>query len=137
MLKFTLDTNTLISATITRGNEFELLRLAKEGKIKVIVSLPIIEEFKEVISREKFGFSSRQVKKVTKLLFDVCDLVIPTVHLNVIKDDPDDNKIIECAVSGNVDYIVSGDKHLLNIQRYDSIPMIRTREALAIISNQV
>lgn len=134
MLKFTLDTNTLISATIARGNEFELLRLAKEGKIKIILSLPIIEEFKEVISRERFGFSIQQVERVTKLLFDICDLVIPTGHLNVIKNDPDDNKIIECAVSGNVDYIVSGDKHLLNIQRYDSIQILRTREALALIN---
>src|SRR3989338_2415539 len=123
MLKFTLDTNTLVSATIARGNEFELLRLAKEGKIKIILSLPIIEEFKEVISREKFGFSTRQVEQVTKLLFDVCEIVIPLVHLNVIKDDPDDNKIIECAASGDVDYIVSGDKHLLNIQRYNKIPI--------------
>ncbi len=136
MLKFTLDTNTLISATIARGNEFELLRLAKEGKIKIILSLPIVEEFKEVISREKFGFSEKQVEQATKLLLGICDLVIPTAHLNVIKDDPDDNKIIECAVSGNVDYIVSGDKHLLNIQRYDSIPIIRTREALALINKQ-
>ena len=134
MLKFTLDTNTLVSATIARGNEFELLRLAKEGKIKIILSLPIIEEFKEVISREKFGFSTRQVEQVTKLLFDVCEIVIPLVHLNVIKDDPDDNKIIECAASGDVDYIVSGDKHLLNIQRYNKIPIIRTREALALIN---
>ncbi len=134
MLKFTLDTNTLISATIAQGNEFELLRLAKEGKIKIIVSLPIVEEFKEVISREKFGFSAQQVEMVTKLLFDVCDIVIPTVHLKIIKDDPDDNTIIECAVSGNVDYIVSGDKHLLNIQRYSNIPIIRTREALALIN---
>ena len=136
MLKFTLDTDTLISATIARGNEFELLRLAKEGKIKIILSLPIIEEFKEVISREKFGCSARQVDQVTKRLFDVCDIVIPTVHLNVIKDDPDDNKIIECAVSGNVDYIVFGDKHLLNIQRYHSIPLIRTKEVLALINTQ-
>lgn len=136
MLKFTLDTNTLISATIARGNEFELMRLAKEGKIRIILSLPIIEEFKEVISREKFGFSARQIEQVTKLLFDVCDIVIPTVHLSVIKDDPDDNKLIECAVSGNVDYIVSGDKHLLNIQKYGNIPIIRTREALALINKQ-
>ena len=136
MLKFTLDTNTLISATIARGNEFELLRLAKEGKIKIILSLPIIEEFKEVISREKFGFSARQVEQVIKQILSIYELIIPAVKLQVIKDDPDDDKILECAVRGNINYIVSGDKHLLNLKSHNGIQIIKTREALPIINRQ-
>jgi len=136
MLKFTLDTNTLVSATIARGNEFELLRLAKEGKIKIILSLPIIEEFKEVISREKFGFSARQVEQVIKQILSIYELIIPAVKLQVIKDDPDDDKILECAVRGNINYIVSGDKHLLNLKSHNGIQIIKTREALPIINRQ-
>ena len=136
MLKFTLDTDTLISATIARGNEFELLRLAKEGKIKIILSLPIIEEFKEVISREKFGFSARQVEQVIKQILSIYELIIPAVKLQVIKDDPDDDKILECAVRGNINYIVSGDKHLLNLKSHNGIQIIKTREALPIINRQ-
>ena len=58
MIKITADTNTLVSATIAKGNEFELLKLAKEGKIKLILSLGILNEFKNVISRAKFSYYS-------------------------------------------------------------------------------
>lgn len=136
MLKFTLDTNTLISAVISKGNEYQLLKLAKEGRIKVILSLNIIEEFKEVISREKFGFSQKQIDDVLKQILNICELVIPTIRLSVIKDDPDDDAILECAITGNVNYIVSGDRHLLDLGRYDKIPIIRTFEALKIINKQ-
>ncbi len=136
MLRFTLDTNTLVSAVISKGNEYRLLKLAKEGRIKVILSLSIIKEFKEVISREKFGFSQKQIDNVLKQILNICELVIPTIKLSVIKDDPDDDAILECAVTGDVNYIVSGDRHLLDLGRYDKISIIRTFEALKIIDKQ-
>ena len=61
MLKVTADTNTLVSATIAKGNEFELLKLAYEGKIELILSPSILKELREVISRPKFGFSEQQI----------------------------------------------------------------------------
>jgi len=133
MLKFTLDTNTFISATISKGNEYEILKLAKDGKIKIISSLEIIKEFREVISRRKFGFSQKQIDNVTKQILSISDLIVPIIKLKIVKDDPDDDKILECAVSGSVDYVVSGDRHLLDLKEYDNIPIIKTAEALKII----
>ena len=136
MLKFTLDTNTLISAVISKGNEYQLLKLAKEGSIKIVLSLDIIKEFKEVISREKFGFSKKQIDNVVKQILNICELIIPTIRLSIIEDDPDDDRILECAVTGNADYMVSGDRHLLNLNKYGKISIIRTFEALKIIDKQ-
>lgn len=56
----------------------------------------------------------------------------PLLNLNIVKADPKDNKIIECAVVGKADYVVSGDKHLLDIKEYDKIKIISPKEFLEI-----
>jgi len=77
MLRVVLDTNVLVSATITQGKQFEFLELAKLGKIKIVTSPSIVEEFKEVISREKFGFSKEQVSVAIKQILEIAEIVIP------------------------------------------------------------
>ena len=126
MLKITCDTNTLISATISKGNEFKLLRLVKQRKIELILSLQILKEFKDVISRPKFGFSQKQINSALKNIIDISTIIMPSIRLNIVKDDPDDNIILECAIAGNVEYLVSGDKHLLDLEHYNRIKNVRT-----------
>lgn len=134
MLKVTTDTNTLVSAAIAKGNEFEMLKLAYEGKIELVLSPSILQEFREVISRAKFGFSEEQVSNVFKQIISISTIIMPSVKLDIIKEDPADNKILECAESGNINYIVSGDKHLLNLKSYKNIQIVRTSEILKIIN---
>lgn len=133
MLKITLDTNILISATITDGNEFQLLKKIKEGKADLILSPYILKEFKEVISRPKFGFSHEQIEQSLKQLLTLSTLIMPLKKLTVVKEYPDDNMIIECAVAGTVDYIVSGDKHLLELKEYRGIKIVKTTEILVVL----
>jgi predicted nucleic acid-binding protein len=52
-------------------------------------------------------------------------VVVPRIALDVIHDDPDDNRILECAVAGHADVIVSGDRHLLRLKSYEGIPIVR------------
>lgn len=133
MLRVTPDTNTLISAFISEGNEYELLKSAKLGKIKIILSLDILKEFKDVISRPKFGFSKEQIKNVFKQILSISEIIVPKLKIRIIKEDPEDDKVLECASAGNVDYIVSGDRHLLNLKEYKNIKIIRTFEVLKLI----
>ena len=133
MLRITPDTNTLISAFISEGNEYKLLKLAKLGKIKIIVSINILKEFKDVISRPKFGFSKEQIKNAFKQILSISEIIVPKIKIKLIKEDSEDNKILECASAGNVDYIVSGDRHLLNLKEYKNIKIIRTFEILKLI----
>ena len=135
MLKVTLDTNILVSAIIAKGNEFEILKKAKSGKIELIFSLEILKEFKSVISRPKFGFSEEQVNNALKQMISISTIITPTSKLNVVKEDLADNRILECAEAGNADYIVSGDSHLLNLKEYKSIKIIRASEMMKIIEN--
>lgn len=133
MLKVTIDTNTLISAAISHGNEFLLLKAAQEDKLQLVLSPDILEEFKEVLARPKFGFSEEQVMAAFKQLVSIASIVVPTAKCTLIKDDPDDNRILECAEEGNVGYIVSGDKHLLNLKQYKSIKIVKSAEMLNLV----
>ena len=85
MLRVVLDTNVLVSATIVQGKQFDILRLAKLGKIKLITSPEIIKEFEEVISREKFGFSKEQVAHAVKQVLEIAEIVISQKKLDTEK----------------------------------------------------
>ncbi len=124
MLRVVLDTNVLVSAAIVQGKQFEILRLAKLGKIKVITSPEIIKEFEEVISREKFGFSKEQIANAAKQVLEIAEIVIPQKKLEIIKEDSDDNMILECACESNADCIISGDPHLLALKSYENIEIV-------------
>ena len=133
-LRITVDTNILISATINQGKPYQILRLAKEGKIIIVLSLNILEEFKEVISRPRFGFSNSQISDVLKHIINISEIVIPNVKINIVKKDPDDNMILEAAVSGDAKYIVSGDGDLLDLLEYRGIKILKAAEFLRIIN---
>lgn len=130
MLRAVLDTNTLVSAVIAEGNESKILLAAHRSDFKLVTSLEILKEFKEVISRPKFGFSKRQINNVLLHIIEAAEIVQPNIKRDIIKEDPDDNKIIECAVFSKADFIVSGDNHLLKLKRADGIAIIRSTELL-------
>ncbi len=129
-MRVVFDTNIFISAAISRGNESKLLIAAHNGVFKIVTSLSILKEFKEVISRPKFGFSNDQIKNLILHIIEISEIVEPNIRLDIVKDDPADNKILECAVFSKADIIVSGDKHLLNLKKIKNIPIIKSSELL-------
>ncbi|MFH1072648.1 MAG: putative toxin-antitoxin system toxin component, PIN family [Nanoarchaeota archaeon] len=133
MLKVTPDTNVLVSAAIAQGNEFSLLKKAHEREIELIISPDILIEFRGVILRKKFGFSEKQVEDAVKQLVIICRIVFPQQRVSVIKADPTDNRILECALAGKADYIVSGDRHLLELRKFKGIHIVRSFEILDIL----
>jgi len=134
MLKVTADTNVLISAFIAEeGNEYAVLNLAREGKIKLILSQAILKEFNDVIKRDKFSFSREQMVDFNTQLTLISYIVEPQTKLDVVKDDPSDNKIVEAAVEGKVDYLVSGDKHLLKLKKFRKIRIVNAKRFIELI----
>ncbi len=136
MLKIVLDTNVLVSAAIIQGKQFELLKLAKLGEIKIILSPQIIEEFKEVISRERFGFSKEKINEEVRQILEIAEIIIPKQKLDIVKDDLDDNIILECALEAKANYIISGDEHLLALKEYKSIRIINTTEFFNVFNKE-
>src|SRR3989344_264187 len=121
------------SRGITKKDVAEEIKAYRKGKNELILSPQILKEFREVISRPKFGFSQEQIINVFKQIVNISTIVMPSVEVNIIKDDPEDNKVLECAETGKVDYIVSGDVHLLNLKQYKGVKIVQSKSILDII----
>jgi len=126
MPRVTIDTNIVISAVLFGGNPEKLIQLASNQKISLFLSHDILAETFHIL-RNKFGWSNNQVESLELMLREAASIVTPQKRVKVIKNDDPDNRVLECAVEGNADFIVSGDKkHLLPLQYYDDIPIITT-----------
>ncbi len=133
MLKFVFDTNILVSALISKkGNPALLLDRVKKS-YTLFISKDILSELKDVISRDKFGYTEEEVNNFVEAIISFSDVVNPEIEIDAIKADPEDNKILECAVTSGASYIVSGDRHLLELTEYGNIKIITPKAALDLL----
>ena len=128
-MKLVFDTNIFISALVIPGGQAEkaILRIT-EGKDALLISKPIIGEILSVLSR-KFGRDSEALSRVAVFLSDLATIVNPAKRIHVLEDEAD-NRVIECAVSGRADAIVTGDKEMLDLKEYLRIRIISLKEYL-------
>ena len=128
MTRVVLDTNVIVSGTFWSGVSFQVMRLVDEEKICLVLSSEILREYSEILSSKeiltKTGSDCRIIDRVLRKISGKAILVLPTSKLCVVKDDPDDNKFIEAAVTGNASFIVTNDKHLLKLVRYGKIEIV-------------
>lgn len=125
------DTNVLISAFVFGGNPERLFDAARHSRIHLLTSSSILREF-SLIMQEKFAWSRTDVVDALGAISYASELVKPALRLCVIADDPD-NRILECAVSGQAGFIVSGDRHLLALKKYEEIRIVSSRRMLGLL----
>jgi uncharacterized protein len=124
-IRAVLDTNVLVSAlTHPHGRVAPLWRAARDRRYQLLVSPAIISEVGKAL-RTVFRWDERRITNRLKLLSKIGEIIVPRTSLNVVSNDPDDNRILECAVEGTADVIVSGDRHLRNLKSYQGIPIMR------------
>lgn len=133
-LKIVVDTNVLVSAVgWDKGNERQIIDKCAEGKLQLVVSKDLLDEFEEVIFRPKFDFIPHWKKpEFLTLLTEISTILSPGIVLKIINEDEGDNRVLECAVAGEVDYIISGDKHLLNLSNIGNIKILRPSQFLSL-----
>jgi len=132
-LKVVLDTNIYISAILFGGNPERIRKLSKEKELEILISEAIIAEIAEVL-RKKFNWESWQISQIIDEIRESATLIIPSQTLSITKGDEDDNRILECAVEGKVQYIVSGDKqHLLPLKEYQGVKILSPSEFLILL----
>jgi len=131
-IKIVLDTNVLISSIFWRGAPYKVMKRGFEGEYLIISSSEILDEVIDKL-RNKFNIPENTIHDVIRILMAFSFVVEPTRKIDAVKDDPDDNKIIECATCCNADYIVSGDGHLLDLEKYKSIRIVKPRDMLEIL----
>ena len=128
----TFDTNVLLSATLWDGSVAQklLFDLIKQN-VEIYTTTEILSEYQEVLKRD-FDFSDEEVAEILEKVLAFVTLVNPTKRVKVVKEDPDDDIIIECALESNSKYVITYDKHLLNLKEYHGIRIIKPEEARAI-----
>jgi len=129
-VRVVLDTNVLISGIFFSGPPAKLLAHWRERNFTTVISEPIVLECIRVA--EEISQKFPQIK-ITEILerFILNSEIVDTGDLKITEcEDPDDNKFLECAIAGNCDIIVSGDKHLLKITEYRGVKIIKAREFL-------
>jgi putative PIN family toxin of toxin-antitoxin system len=123
-LRVVLDTNVYFSAfNSTRGVPFELWRRAARGEYILLISPAIIRELARVL-REDLKWPQPDIIAQLKLVVRVARLIEPKLTLEVVVADPDDDRILECAVAGNADLVVSGDRHLTRLKAFQGIGIV-------------
>ena len=132
-MKVVLDTNVLISGILWEGNESRVLKLCKTNDLKSITSAQIIWELEGVLSRKKFDLSQNEVNLAVALVLSFSKLVRPKTRIDVIGQHPEDNRILECAIEGKADLIITGDAHLLALKEYSGIKIMNARDFLKTI----
>lgn len=118
-----LDTNIYISALLFGGVPAEIIELARKKKINLAVSSPILLELARIL-QIKFHFQRKTILEIISELKRISTVVFPQIKIDRIKEDPPDNRILECAVACHADYIVTGDKkHIRRLHSYQNIPI--------------
>lgn len=119
-----LDTNVLISAIFSKQSPpFQCLMLAKLGDIESVTCQEILAEFTEKLLR-KFKFSQEMTQETVGAVRQVSRLVTISGLLKSVPQDADDDMVVECAVLGKATHIVTGDKHLLCLERYQNVEIV-------------
>jgi putative PIN family toxin of toxin-antitoxin system len=130
-VKVVFDSNIFISALVIPGSAAEkaILKIIERKNDKLIISKEIISEVLSVLS-VKFSRDKEAISRVAVHLSEIAELVYPAKRIKVFKDDPD-NRILECALSGNADVVVTGDKEMLRLKEYEDVKIITLKEYLA------
>jgi putative PIN family toxin of toxin-antitoxin system len=129
-LRVVLDTNVYFSAfTHRHGAPFRIWRRAVRRQYTLLASPAIIQEVAGIL-RTDLAWPESEILIYIKLIAKAAEIFSPKVAVEVITDDPDDNRILECALAGRADLIVSGDRHLTRLKVFQGIGIARPADFL-------
>jgi len=136
-LKIVVDANLFASGLIKpNSNPGKILNLIKQNEVELILSPAIIKEIKRILLYPKLQKYHRKTAQEIDAYFEDILMFAWIVEgeemVDIIKDDPSDNKYLACASEGEADYIVSGDHHLLNIETYEGIEILKVKTFLSV-----
>ena len=129
MDRATADSNIWVSGLNWYGKPHELLNLARDGKIELAISDAILDEFSRIL-HDKLEWSDDRLNSMRAEVATFTKRVSSTETLDVVKADPGDNRILECAVAAGSDVIVTGDAHLLQLGAYRGIKIMKVADFL-------
>ena len=130
MKRVVLDTNVIIAALFWKGYPRVIYDLIREKKLAMLLSKDIESELIRVLGYAKFGLSPKEIGPFVNNIRGNAEHVGVTSKLSLITSDPTDNIFLDCAVDGYADYIVSGDRHLLELGIFKNIQIVKAKDFL-------
>src|SRR3989338_9547108 len=131
-MRITLDTNILISAAFWYGYSHKIVEKVEKKELELILSDEIIKEFEEVLNykeiQDKIKNKNLEMKLTVEKIRFISKIIEPKIKLDIVKDDSDDNKILECAKEGTVDFIITNDNHLLKLKEFENIEIMKPED---------
>jgi len=129
------DTNILVSALLFGGTSEQVFLAGLRGEIQLLTSLPLLKEFEKVL-KDKFKFSIHLVREIIEEVEEVGEIVEVSSHVKAISYPDEDNRVLECAVDGKADFVVTGDtRHILPLKEYSGIRILSPSEFLRHLPN--
>jgi putative PIN family toxin of toxin-antitoxin system len=137
MTKVVLDANIFVSSIIVpKGKSAQIINFVRRKELKLMTSQPILEEVRRVLFyphiQKRHQHNDKRIYEFIKDWARIAKFAPGKVKIDAIKDDPTDNKYLECAVEGKANYIVSGDKHLKKLKEYQGIKIVEPAVFLAL-----
>lgn len=130
-MRIVIDTNMLISAIFWTGEPKQLLNQVRHQKVTFITSENLLDELKEVLMRQDkpFKLSAGEAERIVTAMRNLAEIVRTHSQVTVCHDERD-NKVIECAIDGKADCIISGDLHLLGVESYKGVKIMTVSDFL-------
>lgn len=125
-MKIVLDTNVFIAAALKGGFSEDIIKMAANKQILLLCSEDILEELREKL-RTKFGWSEKDTMFFVNTIKEAAEVIQIKQKSHIVTRDPDDNKVLECAQSGNADLIVSSDQDLIRLKKFGKAAIIHPK----------
>ena len=138
-MRIVLDTNILVSAFTSKlGHSAKIIDLISMlEEIQLVSSEPILGEFKNILSRDevkaRFNYSTHDIEAFASSIRDASTIVKLKSNFKVIKEDREDDVVLNTAYSGRAGYIVSGDRHLIPLREFKGIKIVTVSEMLELL----
>ena len=124
-MNIVIDTNVVISAILFGGAPGRLIDLWRAGRIRPLITQEILTEYIRVLAYPKFKLSEDEINYIIhQEILPYFKVVKSAPGPSIIKEDPDDDKFIQCAQAGNAKIIITGDQHLLALKSYKNIKIL-------------
>jgi len=133
IIRVVLDTNVLISVLLFKGELSKIVGLWQEGKIVPIISKEVFDELRAVLEYPKFSLTAAEIKSLIEHeILPFFEVVQVSEHVRGVCRDPGDDKFISCAISANADFIVTGDKNLSDLNKFQFVRIIQASDFIKI-----
>ena len=134
MIRVLPDTNIIISSIFWKGKPYEVIRKGILGEYQLVISVELLDEVVDKL-RNKFQFPEENIQELVDILMNHCQIIEVRSKFDVVRDK-NDNKLVECAFDGKVDYIITGDSDLLDLKEFKGTKIIDAKEFLEDINKK-